>query len=192
MGTGGVRLRTISYASGSGIFGLMATLETAIGLVKGLEPLTTALSMLAATFAGICAWLSYKLAQSIRRELKFDEILIAGILHNPALAAHEHAQAVIQTTIFNKSKRKAYISAVHVYDHKGNAVDVTWADAIDAYGNPLDRSQMIGVVDSSKLCIRRTDGEAFRSVRVEVMHSFSVTPLEITYDIGADWGAYLA
>ena len=65
--------------------------------------LTTALSSLAAIFSGACAFFSYKLAASIRDELKSDERIVTGVPIHPDLRTHEHSSSVIQCTLFNES-----------------------------------------------------------------------------------------
>lgn len=91
---------------------------------KDWTPLITVFSMLAAILSGICAWLSYRPAMSIRSELKSDEIIVTGTLHNPVLDHPDQQNCVIQTTVFNKSKRKAFISRVRVYNNKNEAIEV--------------------------------------------------------------------
>jgi hypothetical protein len=167
-------------------------LEVIADAAKRIEALTTILAMLAAIFAGYAAWLSYRLAKSIRDELKSDEVLVAGVLHNPDLRHPDHQNAVLQTTIFNKSKRKAFIHAVTVTDHRGREIEVDWADRIDDVGNPQGGSNLIGVVDSTQLCIRNRLGEAFRDVSVEVSHSLPNSPLRLKYSIDPGWQAYFA
>ena len=166
--------------------------EALLATVKAAEPLTTLFSLLAAVLSGICAWLSFKLARSIRDELKSDEIIVSGVLHNPALSHPDHENCVIRTTLFNKSKRKAFVSQIRMFDSKNSEIDIAWSNTIDAYGNPQDRSGLLGIVDSTSLCIRRNDGLAIRSARVEVSHSFSTTPMVLTYDMGPGWQEYFA
>ena len=64
-------------------------------LPKDWTPLIAVFSMLAAILSGICAWLSYRLAMSIRSELKSDEIIVTGVLHNPILGDSDHENCVI-------------------------------------------------------------------------------------------------
>jgi hypothetical protein len=170
----------------------MEMLELLGESAKRVDAITAILALLAAIFAGYAAWQSYRLAKSIRDELKSDEVLIAGILHNPDLLNLDHRNAVIQTTLFNKAKRKAFVHNVVVKNSKGAVIDVDWADKIDEYGNPQGRSNLIGVVDSAQLCIRDRDGKAFREVTVEVLHSFPNSPLVLKYSIEPGWQAYFA
>jgi hypothetical protein len=134
----------------------MEMLELLGESAKRVDAITAILALLAAIFAGYAAWQSYRLAKSIRDELKSDEVLVAGILHNPDLLNLDHRNAVIQTTLFNKAKRKAFVHNVVVKNSKGAVIDVDWADKIDEYGNPQGGSNLIGVVDSAQLCIRES------------------------------------
>ena len=150
--------------------------------------LTTVLSSLAAIFSGACAFLSYKLAASIRDELKSDERIVAGVPIHPELRAHEHSSAVIQCTLFNKSKRKAFINAVVAYDCKATVLEITWSDEIDLLGNPQSPCQLVGIVDSCSLFVRRNDGAALDYVRLEISHSFPNSPTTLIFDPTAAWG----
>ena len=140
----------------------------------------------------LVACASFQLSKRIQAESKGDEVLIAGELSHPQLAEHDHRMCVIQTTIFNKAKRKAYINKVDVFDGKGEPIDVTWAAGIDAYGNPVSPANLIGIVDSSTFCIRRNDGLAFFDARVEVTHSFDSKPLVLQFSIVHGWEEYVA
>jgi hypothetical protein len=170
----------------------MQTLDAAMTTLKLAEPLTTVFSLLAAILAGIAAWLSYRLAHSIRQELKSDEVLVAGVLEHPSLAHPDHENCVLLTTVFNKSKRKCVISKVKVFDGKGAEIDVDWADTIDALGNPQDRAQLIGVVDKAVVCVRRRDGLAFREALVHITHSFDAKALVLAYEMAPGWQEYFA
>jgi hypothetical protein len=155
-----------------------------------LAPWLAVVISLATGFFGVCGYL---LSKKIQNELKGDEVLIAGVLQNPSLSHPDHENCVIQTKFFNKSKRKAYINKVMAFDAKGEEIEITWSDQIDKYGNPQGTAQLIGVVDSAWLCMRRNDGEAFRSTRIEITHSFDhLKPLVLSYDIAAGWQEYFA
>lgn len=155
-------------------------------------PLITLFSMLAAILSGICAWLSYGRAKSIRNELKSDEILITGVLHNPILGRSNYENCLLQTTVFNKSKRKAFISRVQAYNSKNELIEIRWSDSIDQLGNINGKSELIGIVDSISLYIRQNGMEAFRDVRVEITHSFDKKPMTLFYRIDPGWQAYFA
>ncbi len=170
----------------------MATFNEIIAALKLAEPLTSVFALIAAVLAGISAWLSFRLTKSIRDEMKSDETLVAGILDHPDLVNPDHRNAVLQTTVFNKSKRKCVIHKVHVFDSKGGEIDVDWAEAIDSFGNPQGRSQLIGVVDEATLCMRRRDGLAFSVATVHVSHSFDDKPLVLTYEMEPGWQSYFA
>ena len=161
-------------------------------IVKGTPGIAPWLALVVSVVTGFFGIRGFLLSKKIQSELKGDEVLIPGVLHNPSLSHPDHENCVIQTTLFNKSKRKVYINKVQAFDAKGEEIEVTWSDRIDQYGNPQGGSQMIGVIDSTWLCIRRNDGLAFRDVRVEVTHSFDTRPMVLIYEMGAGWQAYFA
>lgn len=154
--------------------------------------LAASLAALAAIFSGLCAFLSYRLARKIQYELKTDERIVAGTPIHPHLRVQAHFACVIQCTLFNKSKRKAYINAVSVHDCQGTKIDVTWSDSIDECGNPQNPSQLIGLVDTGSLFIRKNDGEEIDYARIVISHSFSDTPLDVIFDPLADWTSSVA
>lgn len=135
----------------------------------------------------LLAFLSYRLTRRTYADLKGDEVLVAGELHHPELQTREHRLSVLQATIFNKSKRKAHISAVVARDMKLQEIAIKWSDAMDSVGNVKGASQLVGVIDSVTLCIRRNDGEAFNATTVEVTHSFDSKPLILRFDPLAGW-----
>lgn len=150
--------------------------------------ITATLSSLAAIFSGICAFLSYKLSTTIREELKSDERIVAGVPIHPNLRERAHSESVIQCTLFNKSKRKAYLNSVSVYDRKEEKIDVTWSNEVDSLGNPQSPCQLVGIVDSCFLFVRRTDGKEFDYARLAISHSFSDAPVTFIFDPLAAWG----
>jgi hypothetical protein len=143
--------------------------------------------------AGIIGILSYRLSIRNHWQLKGDEVLVSGILHNPSLRHPDHENCVLQTTIINKSSRKAFINGVRAFQNNGTEIEVTWSDRIDPYGNPQDGgAQLMAVVTASSLCIRRNDGKGFSDVRIEVMHSFDTEPMILIFDPLAGWQGYFA
>jgi hypothetical protein len=84
------------------------------------------------------------------------------------------------------------VNKVVARDGRNNAIEINWADKIDNVGNPQSGANLIGIIDSSELCVRRSDGLAFRDVVLEVTHSFSPNPLILRYSISPDWQAYSA
>ena len=138
--------------------------------------LAAILSALTALLSGACAFLSYNLARKIQNELKSDEQIIAGMFIHPSLGVHAHSACVIQCTLFNKSKRKAYVHNVSAYDRHGEKVDITWSDQIDDLGNPQNPCQLIGLVDICPLFLRKNDGQSIDYARVTIDHSFSGIP----------------
>lgn len=163
------------------------SLAAFLAAVESTQYFTAALSMLAAVFAGIAALGSYRLARQIRDELASDERVVAGQLHHPTLADPRHSPTVIQTTLFNKSKRKAVITSVLLKDSKGKALDVDWSDEIDVYGNPQGGAMLFGIVDSKQVYIRKRDGTAIVAAVVEIYHSFANSPLRVPFEMEAGW-----
>ena len=149
--------------------------------LHSISILAASASSLAANFSGICAFLSYRLSQKIRNELKSDERIIFGPFQKPQLLNHEHSNCVIVCTLFNKSRRKAYVELVKATDDSGNEIDITWSSTIDECGNPQDPFGLMGVVDSNNLFIRRMDGEAIENMSLHIAHSFSESPEIINY-----------
>lgn len=156
-------------------------------MLQSTSTLAAALAALAAILSGMCAFLSYRLARRIQADLKADERIIAGTPIHPDLREHAHSSCVVQCTLFNKSKRKAYINAVSVYDQRGTKIDVTWSDSIDQLGNVQNPCQLIGLVDACSLFIRKNDGERLAYARIALSHSFSNTPVQVIFDPVADW-----
>jgi hypothetical protein len=156
--------------------------------LQSISTVAAALAALAAILSGLTAFLSYRLTRKIQHELNTDERIIAGTPIHPDLRAHAHSACIIQCTLFNKSKRKAFVSAVSVHDGGGAKVDVTWSDAIDQLGNPQNPCQLIGLVDTCSLFIRKNDGEGIEYARIAISHSFSDTPMDVIFDPTADWG----
>ena len=155
--------------------------------LQTVSTLTASLATLAAIFSGACAFLSYRLTRKIQDELKTDERIVAGTPIHPDLREHAHSACVIQCTLFNKSKRKAYINAVSVYNQAGTEIDVTWSDQIDQLGNLQNPCKLIGLVDACQLYIRNIEGDGMEYARIAISHSFSTTPMEVIFDPTADW-----
>lgn len=155
--------------------------------LQSTSTLAASLAALAAILSGMCAFLSYRLTRKIQDDLKTDERIVAGTPIHPDLRERAHSTCVIQCTLFNKSKRKAYVNAVSVYDQRGSKIDVTWSDEIDQLGNPQNPCQLIGLVDACTLFIRKNDGELLAYARIAISQSFSETPMEVIFDPAADW-----
>ncbi len=144
--------------------------------------LTAIMAALAAIFSGICAFLSYQLSKKIRDELKSDEKIIVNKAVHPDLINHDHRNSVLVCAVFNKSKRKAHIKRVVVLNPDGKPIDVTWSKQASDLGNPELPCQLIGVVDTENIYIRRNDGEWFHSVSIAIYHSFSNIPETINFE----------
>lgn len=146
-------------------------------------------SLLTATFSALCAFLSFQLAKKMRAEIKSDERLIFGEFGNPHLQSLDHSNAVVTAKLFNKSHRKAYINKIEVYTEQGEPIGVDYSVKIDTFGNPINPSNLIGVVDAENVYIRRSDGNGLWPHRIEIFHSFSKTPLTII--CGEDGDEYI-
>jgi len=140
------------------------------------------LSTLAAIFSGMCAFLSYQLSKKIRDELKSDETIIVSRFIRANLKEPDHAKCVIKCNIFNKSKRKVYVSNVNVYGKGKDLLDVSWLNQINKFGEPLNPCKLIGIVDTEELFIRQNNGEEINYCRIEILHSFSSTPINTVFD----------
>ena len=152
-----------------------------------LIEITSVASVLAAVFSGLCAWLSYKLSRKIRDEMKSDEIVLVSKTIHPGLQTPAHDQCVITCTLFNKSKRKVYVNKVRAFHRNGDPIPVSWSNEIDDYGNPQRPCELIGIVDSQELYVRRNDGNEMDFCRLEVHHSFSTEPVTAVFDPYEEW-----
>jgi hypothetical protein len=150
-------------------------------LWESTSALGTAFSAVAAALSGWCAYLSYRLSRSLHADLRSDERIICGVPFNPDLRERTHANRVIQCVLFNKSKRKAYVNSVRVFDEHGSEIAISWAGDIDLCGNPGPQGSLIGITDTGSLFVQRTDGERFAFTRIEFQHSFSETPETIIF-----------
>ena len=156
-------------------------------MLQYVSTLTALMATLAAIFSCVCAVLSYRLTRKIQNELKSDERIVHGTPIHPDLRGPAYSSSVIQCTLFNKSKRKAYINAVSVYHKAGTEISVTWSDQIDQLGNLQNPCKLIGLVDACQLFIRKSDEKGMDYARIAISHSFSVTPMEVIFDPTAAW-----
>lgn len=140
-----------------------------------------------AIIAAVSAYLSYRLSRRIYDEIKSDEVIIPGPLHHIGLRNQDHDKCVLRCTLFNKSKRKAYVSSVEAFDSKKSKIKITWSNKHNEYGEILDPTDLLGVEDSVNLVMRRNDGEAFEKTNVRIKHSLSSDKIELTYDPNAEW-----
>ena len=147
----------------------------------------TAVAVVVAIVAAASAFLSYRLSKGIYDEIKSDEVVIAGPLHHPGLHVKDHDACVLRCTLFNKSKRKTYISSVVASDQNGTTIEMTWSDSIDELGNIQNPTGLLGLENSVNLVLRRNDGKAFGKTVVRVKHSFSSDVLDILFDPYKGW-----
>ena len=137
---------------------------------------------LAAIFSARCASLAYRLSQKIQNDLNADEKIIFGQPQEPHLANKDHSSCVIVFTLFNKSRRKAFVKSVRAMDRQGEEVSITWSSRIDELGNPLDSFGLEGLIDSVNLYVRRKDGEEIGYMSLGISHSFPDSPATVIYD----------
>lgn len=143
------------------------------------------MSAVAAGLSAVTALRNYKLAHAIQMDAKADERIIIGDLAHPSLRTKAHADAVIQIPIFNKSKRKATVTDLTVYDQKSRPIAVTWSSVIDDLGNPQSPANLVGLTDACTLYVRRNDGESFAYARVMFADSFSSAKNIVVFDPAA-------
>lgn len=156
-------------------------------MLETLTFATAVAAMLAAVCSASCAFLSYRLSKKIQDDLKRDETVVVGGLQHPDLPNEEHRLCVVACTLFNKSRRKAYVDSVRALDENRKEIDVKWAPRIDPLGNPQEPFGLVGVVESVNLYVRRNDGESIDYMWLEIRHSFPDSPATVEYDAGAGW-----
>lgn len=156
-------------------------------ILQTASTVAATLSALAAIFSGTSALFSYRLARKMQNELKTDERIVSNFRFTQTCVNSAHSESVVQCTLFNKSKRKAYIDLVSLYDNKGARIDVTWSNEIDHLGKPRNPCQLIGIVDACPLFARRNNGEPIDYARIEISHSFSKAPIIVVFDPKAGW-----
>lgn len=150
--------------------------------VEATSAIAAILAALAAVFSGWCAFLSYRLSSKIRNEMKSDERIITRKIIHPELRHHDHMECVIKCDIFNKSKRKVFVSKVQAFDSKNNAIDITWSNRINELGMPENPCELIGIVDTGELFVRQNVGKEIEFCRLEIFHSFSADPVVAIFD----------
>ncbi|MFT7003666.1 MAG: hypothetical protein ACJAWW_001018 [Sulfurimonas sp.] len=143
----------------------------------------TAIASSAAVIAAVSAIFSYRLSKNIYDEIKSDEVIISGELHHPELALRDYSDCVLRCTLFNKSKRKAFVSSVKAYSvMDGKEIDISWSKESDNLGKIINPTGLLGIDDSINLVFRRNDGLEFQETRVALKHSFSKAEVEILFD----------
>ena len=155
--------------------------------VQSLSMLVASFVALVAAFSAITAYRGYKLARSIQDDARSDERIVLGRITHPGLRAREHAECVLQVPLFNKSKRKACITDLAVFDEKGESIPSAWSDAIDDLGNVQNPGNLVGLTDGRTIYVRRNDGEPFRFARLLFSHSFSHAKEVAVFDEYADF-----
>lgn len=156
-------------------------------VVQASSNFAPVVSAVAAVVSVVCAVLSFRMNRSIRDEAKSDDRIVVGKPLHPDLRERDHSKSVIQFEVFNKSKRKAFIDSLAVYDSKNRDVDVTWSGTINELGTPQSPSDILGITDASTVFIRRNDGEEFEYARVTFKHSFSDVRSIVIFDSLSDF-----
>lgn len=113
--------------------------------------------------------------------IESDALLVSELSH-PDLRERDHRFSVIVCTIFNKSGQKGAITKVNAYDRKGNLMNITWSNKIDAFGNPIDPRELIGIIDEESLFIRANIQKEITFCKLEIFHTFSDKPILKTFD----------
>ena len=151
-------------------------------LTQATSATVAAFSALTAVFAAATAFRSYRLAKSIQEDTKSDERLVVGKVSHPDLRTRDHWLAVIQIPVFNKSKRKAYIDGLTMYDRRNAPIEVSWSDEINELGMPQRPSEFVGLVDSTTIYVRESMQKEIEYARILISHSFSETKQVIIFD----------
>lgn len=120
------------------------------------------------------------------------DALIVSKLSHPDLRERNHRASVLGCTVFNKSGQKGAITKVNAYDKRNNLMNVTWSNKIDDFGNPVNPSELIGIIDQASLFIRANVEKEISFCKLEILHTFSDTPLTVTFDeyaVTESWAA---
>jgi hypothetical protein len=149
--------------------------------------ITAVFAATAAITAAAIAWRSHLLSRKIYDEIKSDEVLVAGPVHRVGLQEADHDDCLIRVTLFNKSARKAFVTAVKVSDQNWPHIECTWGDSIDKVGTIQNPTGLLGVIDSKNIYIRRNDAQKFGQVNVEITHSFSNEKIVLVFDPYQGW-----
>lgn len=136
----------------------------------------------AAFVAASAAIASFVLSKRIYDEIKSDEAVIAGPPHRVGLIQRDHDAPLMRVTLFNRSRRKAFVTKVEILDKKGETIPSNWSNSISANGNIENPTGLLGLVNSENLYIRRNDSQELGSVSVRIRHSFSSNDLLLQFD----------
>lgn len=135
---------------------------------------------LGAIVSGIFAWISFNKYKAIQDIFASDETIIHSDFIRPELSNSAHRAPIITCYLFNKSKRKAFITDVKVFVNN-KEIDIRWSNKIDSVGNPIECYNKFGIVDSERLYIYRNDGVELSDCEVRFTHSFSSTPVSANF-----------
>lgn len=152
-----------------------------------LSDTATVIAAAAAAVAAVSAGFSYILSRRIYKEVKSDEVVVAGPIHRVGLLEKDHDNPLMRVTLFNKSARKAFVTSVKVIDQDGQQIPITWSNSISKVGNIENPTGLLGLVNSENVYIRRNDGAEFRQLSVRITHSFSDRELILEFDPYQGW-----
>ena len=156
-------------------------------MVDTLLAATPIVALVVAVSSVYCAFLSYRLSKKIQDDLRSDEKIIVGPVLHPSLQNWEHNNCVVVCTLFNKSHRKAYVHSVRARDQDGEGINISWSSSIDQDGNPEQPFELVGLIDSVNLYVRRDDDEMIYYMALEIRHSFPNSPVTVVFDLVSDW-----
>jgi hypothetical protein len=148
--------------------------------------MNTSIAIIATSISSLAASISAYVTYSTWRDSKSDERLIVSELQHGNVALYDHRKSVLWCALLNKSRKKVDIQSVFAYDNNNEPIKITWSNRIDDFGNPQNASGRLVVVDNENLYIRRNDGKAFNSCKIDIHHSFSRTPYRTSFDFYAD------
>jgi hypothetical protein len=149
-----------------------------------LENVSAFISTIGALVSIYFAYRSHSNEKSIRAELKAAEKLLFGKPHNPSfIKLRGHRDCVLEIPIYNAStSKKAFITKLQAFNHKGEIVDVVWSGRIDELGNISNQGELLGLEDFSNLYLRALDGECINYLSIKIFHTFSGTAQNIIFD----------
>lgn len=90
--------------------------------------------------------------------------------------------------LLNKFQRKAFLTSVQVNSANGDAIGADWWDSISSGGNPIAPGQLVGVIDSTRIFIRKRDRRSLDFAPIEVHHSIPDSSMILQFQVHRDFG----
>lgn len=148
------------------------------------ESLAAIISALGALLSGAFAILAYSQQRMVRSELKADEKLLFGTPHHPTFVQQqEHRISVLVIAVHNVStSKRAFLTKLRGYDHKGEPVAISWSGQTDEVGNVIEESELLPIQSSADVYVRRNDGKAIDVLSLKIFHTFSRTAETVVFD----------